>query len=203
MSRIFFATVCLIIYGSLYPFHFHVRELPASNVWVSIHPWPGYPRDTQIKDVVVNLIFYAPLGMFGFLSLSHARLRAVRWGAPIAIGFVLSCCMETLQLFDEGRDSSVLDVVCNTVGSGIGVACGALFESWLRRIHTGLQTIRYQQPSSLLLLICLAAYQLSPFFPDYGVYRLQQKLIALTATNEFSVSVCLVSLVGARLKRLE
>ncbi len=103
--------------------------------------------------------------------------------------------METLQLFDEGRDSSLLDVVCNTVGSGIGVACGALFESWLRRIHTGLQTIRYQQPSSLLLLICLAAYQLSPFFPDYGVYRLQQKLIALTATNEFSVGLCLVSLV--------
>ena len=195
MSRIFFATICLIIYGSLYPWHFHARELTANPIWILVHTWPSYSAAAQIKDIVINILLYTPLGLFGFLSLSHARRRAVQVAAPIAIGFVLSFGIEILQLFDAGCDASALDVLTNTVGTGVGVLCGLLFESSFRRIRTSHSPLRYQQPSSLLLLVFLGAYQLSPFFPDYSVFSLQHKLIALIAVNEFSIRICLVSLI--------
>jgi len=195
LSRIFFATICLIIYGSLYPWHFHARELTANPIWILVHTWPSYSAAAQIKDIVINILLYTPLGLFGFLSLSHARRKAVQVAAPIAIGFVLSFGIEILQLFDAGRDASALDVLTNTVGTGVGVLCGLLFESSFRRIRTGHSPLRYQQPSSLLLLVFLAAYQLSPFFPDYSVFSLQHKLIALIAVNEFSIRICLLSLI--------
>ncbi len=100
-------------------------------------------------DILVNVLLYTPLGMFGFLSLSGKHRKAVAVGAPIAIGFALSCSMELLQLFDLGRDAGALDVVSNTVGAAIGVGCGALFE-------------RYRAGGSVLLLICFAVYELLP-----------------------------------------
>jgi VanZ family protein len=188
LSRIFFATICLIIYGSLYPWHFQARELPANPVWILIHAWPG-PGEIQIDDVALNILLYAPLGLFGFLSLAHVRRRAVQVGVPIAIGFALSFSMEILQLFDLGRDSGALDVLNNTAGSGVGVLCGVLFESSLSK------TQNHRRLASLLLLVCFVLYQLSPFLPEDSVVNLQQKFTTLMAVGEFSVRICLVSLV--------
>ena len=195
MSRIFFATICLIIYGSLYPWQFHTRELAANPVWIMAHSWPAVFDAVQIKDIVFNVLLYTPLGLFGFLSLSHARRRVVRLAAPVAIGLALSFAMEILQLYDTGRDSSALDVLTNTAGAGVGVLCGLFFENSLRRIHTRQAPIHYQQSSSVLLLIVLAAYQLSPFFPAYSIFGLQNKVIALIARNGFSPGICLISMV--------
>lgn len=195
ISRLFLATICLIIYGSLYPWQFHARELTANPARILAHAWPTHFGANQIKDIIVNVLLYAPLGLFGFLSLSSNRLRSVADAATIAIGFALSCSMEMLQLFDTGRDTSALDVLSNTAGAGIGVACGVLFERHLRNIQAGLQTIRWNQKGSLLLLVCFAARELAPFFPDYSPYRVWHKGIALLAENEFSVGVFLASLV--------
>jgi VanZ family protein len=195
MLRLFAATICLIIYGSLYPFDFQARELTANPVWILAHAWHTHFGPNQIKDIIVNVLFYAPLGLFGFLSLSNTRLRSVAGAATIAIGFALSCSMEMLQLFDAGRDTSALDVLDNTAGAAVGVACGVLFESYLRKIQADLQTIRWNQTGSLLLLICFAARELVPFFPDYSPYRVWHKGIALLAVSEVSVGVFLASLV--------
>jgi VanZ family protein len=195
ISRLFLATICLIIYGSLYPWHFHARELTANPAWILAHAWPTHFGASQIKDVIVNVLFYAPLGLFGFLSLSNNRLKSVAGAVIIAIGFALSCSMEMLQLFVAGRDTSALDVLSNTAGAAVGVACGVLFESYLRKIQAGLQTIRWNQKGSLLLLVCFAARELAPFFPDYSPYRVWHKGMALLAVNEFSVGAFLASLV--------
>jgi len=188
LSRVFFATICLIIYGSLYPWHFQARELPANPIWILINAWPG-PGEIQIDDVALNILLYAPLGLFGFLSLSHIRRRVVRVAVPIAIGFALSFSMEILQLFDLGRDSGALDVLNNTVGAGAGVLCGVLFENFRSKMQ------RDRRLAALLLLICFLLYQLSPFLPEDNIVSLQDKFITLMAVREFSVRICLVSLV--------
>jgi VanZ family protein len=195
LSRIFFATIFLIIYGSLYPWHFHSRELTSNPVWILVHSWPSHLDADLIKDIAINILLYTPLGLFGFLSLSRTRRKTLAVAVPIAIGFALSFWIEILQLFVAGRDASALDVLTNTTGSGVGVLCGLLFESSLRGIQTRLSPVRYHQPGSLLLLVFLAAHQLSPFFPDYSVFSLRHKLVALFAISEFSVRSCLVSLV--------
>src|ERR1700730_16788394 len=75
LTRLFFATICFIVYGSLYPWHFYARELPANPVWIRWQSWP---------DIAVNVLLYAPLGMFGFLSMSGKHRKIVAIGAPIA-----------------------------------------------------------------------------------------------------------------------
>jgi len=195
ISSLFVANICLIVYGSLYPFHFQARELTGNPAWILAHAWPTHFSPNQTKDVIVNVLFYAPLGLFGFLSLSNSRLRSVAGGATIAIGFALSCSMEMLQLFDAGRDTSALDVLSNTAGAGVGVGCSVLFESYLRNMEAGLRTIGGNQKGSLLLLACFAARELAPFFPDYSPYRVWHKGIALLAVQDFSVGQFLASLV--------
>jgi VanZ family protein len=195
LSRIFVATICLIIYGSLYPWHFHARELTSNPAWIMLHSWPSQLGAPQVKDIAINILLYTPLGLFGFLSLSPTRRKALAVAVPVAIGCTLSFGIEILQFFDAGRDTSALDVLANTAGSGVGVLSGLLFESSLRRIHTRFSPVRYLQPGALLLLVFLAAYLLSPFFPDYSIFSLRHKLVALFAVNGFSVRSCLVSLV--------
>src|SRR5260370_11939347 len=144
LTLLFFATIWFLVYGSLYRGQFYARELRANPVWVLLHSW-----EVSYTDILVNVLLYTPLGMFGFLSLSGKHRKAVAVGAPIAIGFALSCSMELLQLFDLGRDAGALDVVSNTVGAAIGVGVGARFE-------------RYRAGASVLLLICFAVYELLP-----------------------------------------
>ena len=160
----------------MYPWHFHARDLTANPFWILAHAWPPYLGGNQIKDIVVNVLFYAPLGLFGFLALSQTRLKTVAAAAPIAIGFALSCGMEMLQLFVEVRDTSAMDVLSNTAGSGVGVACGILFASQLRKIERSLENIPYHHPGALLLLLCLTIGELVPFFPDYSPYRVWHKI---------------------------
>jgi VanZ family protein len=153
-----------------------------------IHAWPG-TGEIRIDDVALNILLYAPLGLFGFLSLTHVRRRAVRVAVPVAIGFALSFSMEILQLFDLGRDSGALDVLNNTAGAGVGVLFGVLFENSLSKLQ------HYRGLASLLLLICFVLYQLSPFLPEGSVVSLRDKLTTLMAVGDFSIRICLISLV--------
>jgi len=100
-----------------------------------------------------------------------------------------------LQLFVAGRDTSAMDVLSNTAGSGVGVACGILFANHLRRMERSLQTIRYHHPGALLLLLCLTMRELVPLFPDYSPYRLWHKILALMTVNAFSAGIFSTSLI--------
>lgn len=194
LPRIFFAIVCLIVYGSLYPWDFHARQLAANPLWLLFHAWPPKIGRSQIVDIAANIVLYAPLGMFGFLSFPHHR-EPFRMCVPIAIGFALSCGLELLQLFVAGRYSSALDVLSNTIGAAIGVMFGRLFADALQGMGTRLRTIRLPRPSALILLASLAAYQLCPFFPEFSYYRVARKLATLPATFWASVGVLTASLI--------
>jgi VanZ family protein len=194
LSRIFLATIFLVIYGSLYPWEFHRRELSADPLWILFHSWPGQFGLTEIKDIVVNIALYAPLGMFGFLSFAPSRGKLFRIFTPISIGFLLSGCIEMLQLFDDGRVTSSLDLLTNTVGSAVGVVCGIWFQQYLQTIESRLHSIQRRQAGSMLLLICFGAYSLCPFFPDYGFWSIRHKLSILSASG-FSVTAFSASLI--------
>jgi glycopeptide antibiotics resistance protein len=73
-------------------------------------------------DVIINLCGFIPLGFFLvalFAEVSPmARLQAV--GAAIAIGFALSFGIELVQAWIPSRSSSLLDLLLNVAGSGLG-----------------------------------------------------------------------------------
>lgn len=76
------------------------------------------------SDVTLNLLGFVP---FGFLVC--LRLLATGKSSPrgclffaIAVGFAVSLAIELTQVWLPGRDSSLLDLTTNTVGSAIGGA---------------------------------------------------------------------------------
>jgi VanZ family protein len=81
-------------------------------------------RLTLLKDGVANVVGFAPLGFF--LSLWLVRVR--RWSPGRAFlltvfaGMMISLFIESVQVLLPKRDSTFLDLCCNTIGAGLGVS---------------------------------------------------------------------------------
>ena len=187
MKRILLIVIAIIVYGSLYPWDFHSAHLTASPPWVLIHSWPTVVNRFVIRDVAVNLLIYMPLGVFAFLTFRQNLSGTVATIAAIAIGLVLSSSIEMIQLFDDARECSALDVVCNVTGTGIGVALGAFYQRRLERSVSRGKTAGLLHPNGAVLLAYgWFAYQVFPLFPSLSRTHLAQKLHALFATVSVS-----------------
>lgn len=76
----------------------------------------------SFSDIVLNLLGFMP---FGFLMTLRLRMAGVLsedhcgWVA-VVLGLTVSLAIETLQVFLPGRDSSLLDLAANTIGTAMG-----------------------------------------------------------------------------------
>ncbi len=116
------ATLCLIVYASLYPFT-EWRDQGISPLRFLAAPLPRYWTGF---DVGINMAGYAPLGFL--LALSASNNEHIRWPTSVAVlaAGLLSLCMETLQSYLPSRVPSNLDLALNTVG-----AWGGAWAAWL------------------------------------------------------------------------
>jgi VanZ family protein len=158
------AAILVVIYGSLYPFHF--RSNPDSNgpLRALIHTWRGpFGRG----DFVANVLLYLPVGLFSVQALRRLPPIA-RIAFVIFSGLALSAGMELLQFYDEGRVSALADVYANTIGVAVGSAAGTILfhrpSSW----RTGTMNRR---PFVILLLSCWLGYRLFPYVPVIDLHK--------------------------------
>jgi VanZ family protein len=166
------ACVCLVIYGTLYPFtgwrtpgNFH-RLLSAAAL-----------DHVSAADVLANVFLYMPLG---FLSALGRRLRTVP--TILLAALLLSFGVEILQAFLPGRVASWLDVATNVFGAGVGavLATSAAMThlpdgGWCRNLAWRLPGDRV----AWLGIAALAAWgcaQLIPFVPSREVSDLKARL---------------------------
>ncbi len=188
MYRILLIFCGLIVYGSLYPFHFHSVALSASPLWILLDSGPGPFDRFLLRDILVNVALYMPLGLFGFLAFAgdgaSRALRAVT--ATFLLALALSASMEMLQIFDDSRQCALSDVATNVVGACLGAALGSLYR---RSLVRGLSRLRagglFHFSSSMLLVSCWAAYQVFPLFPSLGRTQLMAHLLFLRSANSF------------------
>jgi hypothetical protein len=83
-------------------------------------PWPLRPSD--FEDTAVNILGFLP---FGFLLTAYLREvancdRGRALGMAVVIGGLASLGIELLQVYLPSRDSSLLDLLNNVLGSGLG-----------------------------------------------------------------------------------
>lgn len=75
------------------------------------------------QDSIVNLLGFVPLGFF----LTAFLLKASNWKrnriyiAVSVTGFVISLAIELLQVYLPSRNSQLDDVICNSVGTVLGI----------------------------------------------------------------------------------
>lgn len=180
IGRFLLFTVLLIVYGSLFPFHFGARREFPDPLWAVTHNWPAIDRSFY-RDLVVNLLLYMPLGVLAFVWLKDKLGPLQAAALSLAAGALLSGSMEFLQAFDRPREPSPADIITNTLGTAAGIALARSYESALARLirHPALKAA-LQPSGAWLLLLFWAASHTSPFFPSLGLFAFRCKLMALS-----------------------
>lgn len=112
------ATICVIIYASLYPFT-DWRNQGISPFDYLAAPFPKY---WTRFDVGINVLGYAPLGFL--LALAALRSGRTAWPVTVAVAVaaLLSLTMETLQSYLPYRIPSNLDAALNVLGALLGAS---------------------------------------------------------------------------------
>ncbi len=191
MRRILVVIILLIVYGSLYPWHFVARHLPASPIDILWHSRQVRMDRFMARDVVVNIALYIPLGMAGYLAM---RRRVI---PPVALGFALSVSLELAQLYVPGRDTSAVDVLTNVMGTIAGIAFGGLFHKLAPpRLPAGTHGIKVSEAQTrpaLLLLFVWAGYLLFPLFPSLSLHRPLERINAVLHSSP----IALIPLISA------
>jgi VanZ like family/Concanavalin A-like lectin/glucanases superfamily len=84
-------------------------------------PWEESRDKLELRDLLINIFGFVPLGFVfvAYLSwnrnVSHAAIVTILCGAAISL------TIEILQEYIPGRDSGILDVFTNTLGTFLGV----------------------------------------------------------------------------------
>ena len=119
MIRLLLPLICyvlLIVYGSLYPFT--GWRWPDDHTAIILQGW--WPQHISRGDLITNLLAYFPLGYL----LSRALPRRLNGFAAIAwttvLGTFLSAGIEVMQIFLPQRQSSLSDIVLNSISTLIG-----------------------------------------------------------------------------------
>jgi VanZ family protein len=187
LYRTFLIVIALIVYGSLYPWEFHSSPLAANALWVLLHSWPKSIDRFLVFDIALNVSIYIPVGLFGLLALRQNVRTVFAVTMTVLFALALSSGIEMAQLFDDGRDCTASDVICNVSGAVFGVALGFLYQNWLRRFLARAETSKFLHPSgAVLLFYTWLAYQAFPLFPALSRTRLAEKFRDLFA--QLSVS---------------
>lgn len=181
LRRVLILIVILIVYGSLYPWHFVPARMPAHPLLALLHSWPAQRPVYFIRDSIVNVTLYMPLGLAAHLALRRGGLRALSLFGPLVLGAILSTSMEILQLMEPMRTTSMFDVMTNVAGAAGGVLIGLLPGPADRLRLRGIS--READRGAVVLLFCWAAWLFFPFFPVVGLYQPRMKLKAFVLSG--------------------
>ena len=81
--------------------------------------------DSALAELLANIILFIPLGAAFVVAFPRRPFAAV------FIGAALSFAVEFAQRYIPGRDPSVGDIVCNTIGTALGVLLVVAASVWL------------------------------------------------------------------------
>jgi len=185
VRRFLILIVALLAYGSLYPWNFVFTSAAGNPLLVLLHGWPSGWNRYVLRDAVLNVTIYVPLGLAAALVFRRKYPGPAAVAVATAFGFLFSVSMELLQVYVPGRDPSLSDVLTNTIGAAAGAAFAIYFEARLRRL--GERRAGQLRLASLLLLLVWFLYQLYPFFPAIGFRHLRQGLALLLHNRGVSV----------------
>jgi VanZ family protein len=184
VRRLLLVVVALIVYGSLYPWHFDFspRVNPLDFL---LNSW-GFQWDRYLlRDVAVNVALYVPLGAAAALALARKHGRGASAGLAIVLGMTLSASVEMLQIYVPGRQCSLLDVTTNTIGTAAGAWLALI--AWPSCVWEPLTHRRERHAgAAAFLLACWASFQLYPFFPILSRTRLWNGLALLLHASTVS-----------------
>src|SRR5712671_6300876 len=88
-----------LIYGSLYPWVFHVPVNGEGPLRALLKTWAIAP---ERGDLLANIVLYLPFGFFCVWAFPSGERGRWRIGVALLAGAIISVGVELAQYFDEG-----------------------------------------------------------------------------------------------------
>ena len=127
--------ILVILLLTLNPFYI----VPSTQVNFTFH--------STLDNFVANVLLFLPVGFF-------YRLATARRGA-VLLGAGLSLSIETMQLFIPARTSSVLDILANAFGAGLGAVLHDLVSTRLVITPSIMGRLRLETPLMGLIYLLI------------------------------------------------
>jgi VanZ family protein len=159
--------VALIVYGTLYPFHFDFSHAHGNPLLMLLRSWPSHFGRAELRDAILNVALFVPLGAAACLAVAKRHGRAAGYAVALALGSALSAAVEMLQVYDASRFSSAMDWLCNTIGTFTGAAIATAVQPRVERLRSA--AARRGAPAAILLAVCWMGYQAYPLIPQVTV----------------------------------
>ncbi|MDT0582628.1 VanZ family protein [Brumicola blandensis] len=172
MKSIFFIIAFLIVYGSLYPFHFSANSMSPESLQALLN---FDLRQTSLTDIIANIVLFIPFGLFIRLVFPNQTTKMQLLNLAL-FTFVFAYGIQALQLFTEDRKPWGGDAVWNMVGYFVGLV---LFSFSQLRFLRSIQTLSINGQISLVLAISIIVLELAPFAPSIDLDVLKQNVKAL------------------------
>ncbi|MBP7736590.1 MAG: VanZ family protein [Spirochaetes bacterium] len=99
-------------------------HLHAIKKMVLSKPWVNYWREIKYySDITINIMGFIPLGFFlpALFRVCGVKRKSFVYITAIFTGFSISLAIELIQVYMPFRSSSLTDLVCNTLGTILGV----------------------------------------------------------------------------------
>ena len=172
MRALFYLSLFMLIYGSLYPFEYGFTPLDKID-WL--------PPIAMISkaDILGNVALCIPAGLFAAL---YGMERRGWFILRILFTIFFAIAVQFAQIYIAERVPSMLDVVFNLIGLGAGLATAFVTRGFVvRYANHGIPPIIFMLTGAFLI------YQLIPFVPslDWGLVKENIKA-SLAASGQIS-----------------
>jgi VanZ family protein len=125
------AYLALIVYASLHPF----SGWRVTGISPFVFLEAAWPRYWTLFDLSINVAAYVPLGLLLAQSLEYRTGRPRAALIAFVSGVALSFAMESIQSYLPSRVPSNIDLLCNSLGAGLGAVlsfcCGKRFFTYV------------------------------------------------------------------------
>lgn len=168
------AVVCLIAYGSLYPFNFKPDAIEGGvlNALRQLS-WARAGRSDRIS----NVLLYLPLGFCLFLWLDTRLRRGPSLMLATALGTLLSLMIEVAQVYVSVRVPSLTDLTLNAAGTVLGATGGLAWRAMSRLMHLPARAEKpAPNPGAAVVIITWLAWRFAPFVPQLDLAKLKSAL---------------------------
>ncbi|HYO80489.1 MAG TPA: VanZ family protein [Bryobacteraceae bacterium] len=189
--------MALIAHGTLYPWNFVALPVHPVSSLFRLSPATGM---FALRDIVVNIAIYIPLGAVCFLQWrSRGSLPSVAYA--VLCGSAVSFSLEGLQLFCPGRNPSANDVLTNTFGAFAGAAAAMLIPMTARGGGAGRPAA--SSITSITFLSLWVFAHLAPGMPHLSRHALTSKLQSFWQVDTTALLAAALSwfLAGAMLRQ--
>lgn len=125
------AYAILLVYGTLFPLT--GWRFPIENIWDTL--LADGVKPTPPSDIITNVLVYIPFGLLLFDNVATRLSATIAVMIAVILGTSLSISLETIQAFIPQRVPSILDVILNAGGTGIGAILARGFRYEIRVGH--------------------------------------------------------------------